>query len=247
MYSWKTIRTVAALLLLIPIVHLAYLVSRETLLTLNNSPETWASEVEAYARIDQKEQHPVDPMVIVGGRRVALWDDLDDLLAPMPVLRRNLGDATTNDIIYYYKTLIGFYQPHSVVLFPGESEFHIRDNKTAQQLVDAIRELVELDLSHGVTQHFYVFSPLKTPLHRANNAKIEETSRLLKNWAGGLDKVEILDANVLLSDKNGLAKPGYFRNDGVNLNEHGYVRVSMMLRSRAEHDCPEFFGLSGKS
>ena len=93
MYSWKTIRTLAAILLLIPIVHLAYLVSWETLLTLNNSPETWAREVNAYAKSDRLEQLPTDPIVVVGGRRVSLWQDLDDLLAPMTVLKRHLGDS----------------------------------------------------------------------------------------------------------------------------------------------------------
>ena len=243
MYSWKTIRTVAAVLLLIPIVHLAYLVSRETLNTLNASPEAWASEIEAYTLSDRLQPLPEDPIVIVGGRRVTLWRDLEDLLAPMTVLNRGLGDATTNDIIYFYPRLIGYYRPHTVVLLPGESEFHIRESKSAEEMVRAIRQLVEMDLAHGVSRHFYVFSPLKTPLYQANNQKIDKTARQLKAWAAKLDKVDILDANVLLSNRSGAAKPGYFRSDGVNLNEHGYVRLSMMLRAQFEKDNPEIFGL----
>ena len=57
MYSWTTIRTVAAVLLLIPIVHLAYLVSQDTLKTLDTSPEAWASEIEAFSSLDQSGQH----------------------------------------------------------------------------------------------------------------------------------------------------------------------------------------------
>jgi hypothetical protein len=241
MYSWKTIRTVAAVLLLIPIVHLAYLVSRETLRTLNASPEAWAEEVQAYSHLDQSHKLPKDPIVIVGGRRVALWQDLDDLLAPKTVLNRSLGEATVDDITYYYDRLIGFYRPHTVVLLTGESEFHIRDSKSAEELVAAIRELVELDLSHDITKHFYIFSPLKTPLHRSNNQKIDEATQALKSWAATLDEVEILDTRVLFADRDGMAKPGYFRSDGVNLNEPGYVRLSMMLRAQMEQDNPEVY------
>ena len=247
MYSWKTIRTLAAVLLLIPIVHLAYLVSRETLATLNASPEAWAKEVDAYTRRDRSNHLPDNPVVIVGGRRVILWQDLDDLLAPMPVLKRGLGDATTNDITYYYESLIGYHRPHTVVLLPGESEFHIRDSKSAEEMVEAIRELVELDLSHGITRHFYVFNPLKTPLHPSNNSKIDQIGRELRAWATARDDVDILDANALLSGRNGSAKPGYFRSDGVNLNEHGYVRLSMMLRAQMEKDNPEVYGLAEAS
>ena len=245
MYSWKTIRTVGAVLLLIPLVHLAILVSKETSRSLNGSPEAWASEVTKYAKMDQSNPMPSDPIVIVGGRRVSLWRDLEDLLAPMPVLQRGLGDATTDDITYYYQNLIGFYRPHTVVLLPGESEFHIRDNKSAAELVAAIQKLVELDISHGITRRFYIFCPLKTPLYHSNNAKIEEITRTLKSWAATLETVEILDANTLLADRKGKAKPGYFRNDGVNLNENGYVRLSMMLRSQLERDNPALYGLAG--
>jgi hypothetical protein len=245
MYSWKTIRTVAAVLLLLPLIHLAVIVSKETTRSLNSSPNAWASEVIKYAKIDQRSTMPSDPIVIVGGRRVSLWRDLEDLLAPMPVLTRGLGDATTDDIIYYYENLIGFYRPHTVVLLPGESEFHIRDNKSADELVAAIQKLVKLDLSHGITRQFYIFSVLKTPLYPSNNSKIEESTQALQSWAASIESVEIIDANTLLADRKGKAKPGYFRNDGVNLNDSGYVRLSMMLRAQLERDNPAIYGLAG--
>ncbi len=244
MYSWKTIRTLAAILLLIPIVHLAILVSTETYNVLDPSPEAWASEVESYVKADRLTQLATDPIVIVGGRRVTLWKDLEDLPAPMSVLNRAVGDATVNDITYYYQSLIGFYHAHTVVLLPGESEFHIRDNKSAEQLVAAVQELVELDLSHSVTQYFYVITPLKTPLHPSGNDKIDKTSLQLKAWAASDERVKILDANLLLSDREGRAKPSFFRTDGVNLNEHGYVRLSLMLRAQMERDNPGIYGLA---
>lgn len=244
MYSWKTIRTLAAVLLLIPIVHLAILVSKETYNVLDPSPEAWAKEVESYVKADRLTQLATDPIVVVGGRRVTLWKDLEDILAPMPVLNRGIGDATVNDITHYYQNLIGFYHAHTVVLLPGESEFHIRDNKTAEELVAAVKELVELDLSYSVTQHFYVITPLKTPLYPSGSEKIDKISLQLKAWAANDERIRILDANRLLSDRNGRAKPSFFRTDGVNLNEHGYVRLSLMLKAQMEQDNPSIYGLT---
>ncbi len=59
MYSWSTIRTICAILLLIPLIHLAYLMSGEMLATLEVSPQAWAAEVEAYAQADQSTKLPV--------------------------------------------------------------------------------------------------------------------------------------------------------------------------------------------
>jgi len=242
MYSWKTIRIACAILLLIPIVHLAVLVSREALATLDSSPTVWNSELDAYAKADRLTKRAVDPIVVIGGRRVLLWHGVEELLAPRTVLMRGLGDATVNDITFHYERLIGFYQPETVILLPSNSEFHIRDMKSADELARAIRELVELDLTHRKTGHFYVFAPLNTPLYPEDQAKIEDTTRQLKSWAAGNSQVDILDANVFLCDAKGKAKSDYFRADGVNLNDFGYSRISMLLLTQIEKDSPGIYG-----
>ena len=211
MYSWKAIRIACFVLLLLPIVHVTWLMSRDTLDTLNNSPDTWAREVATYAAADAGMQLPPSPLVVVGGQRVKLWPNLADQLAPRPVLMRGLGNAIVEDITFNYTQLIGFYQPDTVVLLPGNSEFHIRDNKSAEQLADAIRKLVELDASYGITRRFYVFAPLKTPLHPQDNLTIDETIKLLKAWAATEKRVVILDANPLLSGPDRMPREIYFR------------------------------------
>ncbi len=241
MYSWKAIRSISAILLLIPILHLALLVSRETLSALDTSPEVWASEVDAYAEVDKLNDIPPEPVVIVGGRQVKLWRGLEDLLAPKSVLVRGLGDATVEDITFYYEKLIASYQPQTVVLLPSDSEFHVRDNKSAEELVAAVRKLVELDLYYRKEGRFYIFAPLLTPLHLSDRDKIASATRQLQSWADSNKQVEILDANTLLASASGSPKPDYFRIDGINLNELGYTRLSVMLLNQLERDNPDTY------
>ncbi|MEZ5503927.1 MAG: hypothetical protein R3E50_15165 [Halioglobus sp.] len=236
MYSWKAIRTVCSVLLLVPIVHLAYLLSRDTLETLNNSPEAWAREINAYAAQDARTPLPENPIVVVGGRRVILWNDLEEELAPRPVLMRGVGDAIVEDITFNYDRLIGFYRPDTVVLLPGDSEFSIRDSKSATDLAGAIRKLAAVDASYGVSRHFYVFAPLKTILRPGDYPTIDQATQLLRDWASRDERVVILDANPLLSDPEGNPRGIYFRGDGVNLNEHGYLRLSVLLQTQLEAD-----------
>ena len=230
MYSWKAIRTICAVLLLIPIVHLAYVVSQEMLATLDASPEAWADEVRAYAEADVTAKLPEMPVLVVGGRRVKLWQGLDDLLSPRPVLMRPLGDATINDITHYYDELIGYYQPSTLVVFPGNSEFHIRDNKSAEELVTAIRTLIKMDESYQVARQYRIFAPIKTPLHPEDYVRIDQVAGLLERWALKKPNVGILNANPLLGLRNGKPNPDFFRLDGTNLNELGYVRLSLLLK-----------------
>jgi len=231
MYSWNTIRTICAVLLLIPIIHLAYLMSGEMLATLDVSPQAWAAEVEAYTEAAQSTQLPLEPVLVVGGRQVKLWRGLDNLLRPRAVLMRGLGDATVDDITHYHAQLIGHYRPGALVLLPGTSEFHIRDNKSAPELVKSMRKLVELDASYGVARQYYVFVPIKTPLYPEDYAKIDEVGGLLEQWSQAQPQLSVLDPNPLLAVSNGTPNPDFFRPDGVNLNEQGYLRLSVLLKN----------------
>lgn len=206
--------------------------------TLNNSPDAWAREMAAYVATDANTPLPSNPIVVVGGLRVRLWRDLENVLAPRPVLMRGLGDAIVEDILFNYERLIGFYQPDTVVLLPGHSEFHLRADKSAQDLVRSIRELAEVDASHGITRALYVYTPIKTPMHPGNHPTIDEATQLLRDWAAGQEHVTLLDSNTLLADSQGKPRANYFRGDGINLNEHGYLRLSVMLQAQLEADAP---------
>lgn len=234
MIAWRHLRAICLVLLLLPVVHLAYLVSQDTLASLNASPEAWADEMAGFEREDQASALPENPVEVVGGHRVKLWEGLEALLAPRPVLMRGLGNATIDDVQYHYQRLVAYYRPETLVFLPGDSEFHIRDAKDADALFEGIRELVALDQYHRPDGKIYIFAPLETPLHPGDAAKIAKTTRLLQAWAATLPQVDILDANTLLNDANGDPDPTYYRFDGVNLNEHGYLRLSMMLKSALE-------------
>ena len=235
MYSWSTIRTFCLVLLLIPVAHLVYLVSSDMVAAMDPSPGVWEDEVEAYGRADRSSPLPENPIVVVGGMRVKLWEDLDQLLAPRPVLMRGTGGAIIEDIIHNHERLIGYYRPETVILLPDNSEFHIRDSKSAQDLVSAIQELVKLDEAHNITRHFYVITPLKTLLYPGDNPVIDEATDLLIEWAAQDPKVTILDANRLLQGEDLKPRPNYYRADGVHLNEHGYLRLSTLVQNHVEH------------
>jgi hypothetical protein len=238
MYSWKTTRNFCAVLLLVPLVHLAYLMSSETLSLLDSSPQVWEPEVNAYNDNVRIEDLPAAPVVVVGGRLVTLWPGLENLLAPRPVLMRGIGDATVDDIIYHYQQLIGFYRPGTLVVLPGNSEFHIRDNKSPEELVAAIRKLEALDAAHGYTRLFYVFSPVLTPLYPGDRAKLTAAGEQLAEWAAAEPRVRFLDANPLLRGANGGPDPQFFRGDGVHLNENGFLRLALLLRQTLNDQDP---------
>lgn len=243
MYPWKTLRNIGALLLMLPLIHLTWLVSQETLMLLNASPNTWAKDLAHYVAEDRKQHLPENALLLVGGRRASLWRNLEADLAPMPVLNRALGDATIGDIQYHYERLVGHYRPEILVLIPGNSEFHIRDSKSAGEFLHAIQDLAATDQVTRPGKRLVVFTPLKTVLYPQDDERIDNISHQLTQWAALHENITVLDANPLLVKTSGGADPRYYRPDGVNLNEHGYLRLTMLLREQLERDYPGVFGV----
>jgi len=245
MYSWKTIRTFCVLLLILPLIHLIVLISQETIANLDGSPEVWQDQVDRYAEADRTMSLPESPVVVIGGRHISLWRDLESITAPKPLLARPLGDATVDDLIYHYDRLVGFYRPGAVVLLPGNGEFQVRDRKSAKVLFQRIKALVTLDAEHNSSRRFYVIPPLKTPLYPSDYDKIDRLGRLLSAWATKQDTLTVLDANALLADQDGIPLPAHFRSDGVHLNESGYLRLGLLLREQLMGDFPQEYAATG--
>lgn len=236
MFSWRSIRTFFLILLLLPIVHLVYLVSRDTLATMAPPGEAWLDHMARYAQEDSSTKLPRDPIVVVGGLRVQLWDGLEEVLAPEPVLMRGLGDAIIDDLIHHHERLIAFYRPEVLVIFPGNSEFHIRDNKSPEELLQRLQQLVALDRGLDPERRIVVIAPVKTILFPGDHDKIDTAITLLNRWAEQDGEVELIDPNPLLCGLQRRPDPRYFRSDGMNLNEHGYLRLSTLVQNRLEED-----------
>ncbi|TXS96685.1 hypothetical protein FV139_04235 [Parahaliea maris] len=241
MYSWKTIRAFCAVLLLLPLAHLAILLARESMATMESSPTVWQNEVDRYIRQDDRASLPDSPLVVIGGRRASLWPNLASTVSPMPLILRSLGNAIVDDFIYYHDRMVSFYRPAAVVLLPGSTEFHHRANNSAGQLVASIKTLVDLDTSLSKRRRFYVFAPIKTPLHREDWPTIDAAVAKLAKWGIDHPAFELIDPNPLLSAPDGTPDSTFFRSEGIQLNDAGYLRLDMLLRQALVEDFPAVF------
>jgi hypothetical protein len=237
MYEWRQLRLLAAVLLLLPVFHIAYLVSDDLRSYLNPSPQVWAEDMAAYIDTDERMPLPQDPVLVVGGHRVRLWGDLQGVLAPRPVLLRPLGDARIEDLTYHYLRLIAHYRPRLLVVFPGYADLHLRDNKTPEELVSSLAELLRLDAEYRPLGWRFIVAPVHMPLHPGDRERIAAMGQGLKELARRSDRLKIIDPNPVLSGDAGRPNPRYYLGDGINLSAEGYARISDLLgREIALHE-----------
>jgi lysophospholipase L1-like esterase len=221
----------AVFLLLLPLAHLAWLISTDLQRYLDPSPRTWEGALQSVVDADMRTTLPAHPVLIVGGQRVRFWDDLPQRFAPGVTLRRALGDATVEDLTFYYDRLVAFYRPAVLVLFPGHADLHLRDNKTPEAFRSAVEGFLDKDRDYAPGRQRILLTPLLTPLHPGDKVRIAAMSRLAQGLAAQRDDLLVIDANPALQRADGSPDPAYFRIDGVNLNTAGYAIITALLRS----------------
>ncbi len=241
MFSWNSIRYLSAVLLALPLLHLAYKLASEFSESMTPGPDVWHPYLEAYVEEDLDRALPDEPLLVVGGRLVRLWPDLESSLAPVPVLTRGFPDAIIEDLEHHYSRLIGFYRPHTLVILPGAAEFHLRDNKSGEELVHGIQRLARLNFGHGITERLYVFAPLLTPRFPEDRARVRRATELLGSWAAADPRVSLLDGNRLLADAEGRPAAQYFRTDGIHLSDTGFQHMAVLLKSQMLSHRPDVF------
>jgi hypothetical protein len=236
MFAWKSLRAGVTLLLCLPLLHAGYLLSQEFSSYIDPSPEVWARELQTIISEDQVASLPESPLLVTGGLRVRLWESLPAALQPVPTLLRPLGDATLEDLSHHYDRLIGFYRPQALIIVPSYADLHLRSEKNAEEFLDALRALLEIDREYGITEHRYVLVPFKTLLHPEDDARIDAIARKLSQLARKTEQLTVINPNLLLLDDAGRPDPDFYRGDGVNLNDAGYARLTLLLRSQLEKD-----------
>jgi len=78
-------------------------------------PERYRKDIEAFKDYDTKNAPPKNPALFVGSSTIMAWKTAESFPG-FNVLNRGFGGSVIGDVQYFYKDVIGKYQP-SVVLF----------------------------------------------------------------------------------------------------------------------------------
>ena len=238
MYPWARLRRILVVVLLLPVAHFVIVVGADISDILNPAPTVWESEVSDIELRRDLAAAEGPSLVIIGGRKAKLWRGLDDSYFPMVVLNNGIGSATIDDVLYYFDRLVRPYQPRAVMMVPGPSDFIMRDNKSADDFMLMLKGLSNHVSGLDGKPHFYVVTLNKWPRFPAYWATVDTVNHLLEKWVDQQSGVTLIDARPLFEQDDGLPVRQMFRTDGINLNDWGYMRLSLLLGQQIDAGPP---------
>jgi hypothetical protein len=241
MYPWPKLRRILVVLLLLPVIHFVLMLANDLRSILDPEPTVWESEVSSLELRNSLNPPEALPLVIIGGRQAKLWRGLDNVLLPMEVVNNGVGSANVDDVLFFFDRLVRPFEPRAVIMVPGPSDFMLRDHKSPEEFMLMIKGLANYVTRMDSKPHFYVLTLNKWPRFPRFWATVDAANNALERWAEGRPDVTLIDTRAAFEQARGLPVRQVFRADGINLNDWGYMQLSLLLRQQLEADYPHFY------
>ncbi|NNJ27906.1 GDSL-type esterase/lipase family protein [Alienimonas chondri] len=188
---------------------------------------------------------PEGAVLLAGSSSVRLWmeGDVEEEMAPLPVVARGYGGARFSDFAYYADQL---FAPH---LTPGEpgapvsaiALFVANDitggaeakpgDQTPEGAAAFVRHAIAVAHKMDADVPVALISVTPTPSRWAAWPRIAAFNAEMKRLADADDKVYFIDATAAYLKEDGTPNEALFRNDMLHQNDAGYAVWAKLLKS----------------
>ena len=191
-------------------------------------PERYRKDIELFKEFDAKNAPPKNPALFVGSSTVMKWRTAE-AFPGFSVINRGFGGSVTEDVLYYYKDVIGKYHPSAVLFYCDNDVTGGGDPDHAFDLAMTVYRQVRSDFPKAP----FVFLSMK---HAPNSAfanlgeakAIDRYNELAQAQAKKDPNFKYFDMDAPVKDASGKIPPELFQ-DGEHFNDKGYALINPAL------------------
>lgn len=167
-------------------------------------------------------------ILFTGSSSIRFWRSLAADFPKENTLNRGFGGSEMTDLLYYAEPLILSYQPKMIFIYEGDND--LNSGKSAVEILHAAEKLLAL-IRTQLPKTTVIFISAKPSLARWQlKDKYLNFNEQLKQWTEKQKRVKFADVWSALVDSEGNVLPDIFIEDGLHLNEKGYVLWADVIR-----------------
>ena len=203
----------------------------DTAATATEVPETenvtpryrFADEIEAFEARDAEAMPKLGGVVLVGSSSIRLWNNAEQDLAPLPVVRRGFGGARIDDVLYYTDRIVLPYAPSMILFFAGTNDLAGNEDDLAPEVIrDRYRAFTERVHAQLPDTDIFHISITPSKAREAQLPQVKATNDLIEAYSAGNPRLHFFDLEDAFLNADGTVNGEYFVEDGLHLNRKGY-------------------------
>ena len=176
-------------------------------------------------KIDQK-QDKTNMLVFYGSSSIRLWKNLNENFPKQNVLNLGFGGAFIESLDKYFDALFQFQSPKAIVMYLGGNDLSL--NYSANQIVEMIMALL-LKINKKFPETKIINIGIKPSFEREKDLEtIKKINGMMREKS---EKISFLNQVDLYKElmSNGKINKKYFLQDGLHLNQEGYIVLNRLL------------------
>lgn len=167
-------------------------------------------------------------ILFTGSSSIRFWRSLAADFPNENTLNRGFGGSEMTDLLYYAEPLILSYQPKMIFIYEGDND--LNSGKSAVEILETAEKLLAL-IRARLPKTTIIFISAKPSLARWQlKDKYLNFNEQLKQWTEKQKRVKFADVWSALVDSEGNVLPDIFIEDGLHLNEKGYMLWADVIR-----------------
>jgi len=211
---------------------LAYRYQVEMQKSASEDPRVWEQDIVA---LEQQTSGTPGAVLFLGSSSIRLWSTLAEDMAPMATVQRGFGGAKFADLVYYAPQLVDVPDPSAIVIFVGTNDIHPGATKAPGVLLQSYRDLIGTIREVHSSAPIYYIAITPSALRWEVWPLAQKTNALIENYTKSDPTLHFIDTGTALI-KNGSPAEGFYRFDGLHLNEAGYAVWTKIIRARLLED-----------
>ena len=192
-------------------------------------PERYRKDIELFKEFDSKNALPKSPALFVGSSTIMKWKTAD-AFPGFSVINRGFGGSVIEDVLYFYKDVIGKYHPSAILFYCDNDVAEGGNPDQAFQKAMQVYRRVRSDFP----QVPFVFLSMKHAPNSAfadlgEHAAIDRFNDLAKAVSKKDSGFKYFDMDAPVLDADGKVQPNLFQ-DGEHFNDKGYALINPQVQ-----------------
>ncbi|MEO7718412.1 MAG: GDSL-type esterase/lipase family protein [Capsulimonas sp.] len=195
----------------------------------------FASEINAFAKADQKQMPPTGAVLFIGSSSIRLWDTLAKDFPEIPVINRGFGGSLVAQSTLYADRIAIPYKPKIIVMYAGTNDLD-NGTRTPEQVLQDYKDFVAKVHAALPDTRIVYLSVNPSVLRWKQEAHILEANHLIEEFTlatnSKTEKLNFINSHSPLLSPEGLPQPNLLRADGLHLNADGYQVWASIVKPR---------------
>jgi lysophospholipase L1-like esterase len=167
-------------------------------------------------------------IVFVGSSIFHRWTSLASQMAPLPITNLAFDGAETDDVLRLVDSRVLPLRPKVIAYYCGSND--VDAGESAAAIFDRIRQFIDRVTTALPDTRIIFVSINRAPEKEARWNIVDEVNRRVEMYAKGKRRVDYVDVNQVLFNRDGTPRRELFMSDQLHLRPQAYEEFARIIK-----------------